>query len=268
MGNIGEARRAFKKAVEASPDRWISYLYYAIFLNAITENDSAQATLKRMLTRDPHIEAQSPSPFGFFEEKVLFSEYLETYESVMSKTSGDERELGKLYISFLMNGPHSSAGKKIELTADKGSLLQRHVPAGSVRAPAHIWVDETAIWEVDTIEVEVRRDGEEPIRGLKGGISMIEFKTQQEIFPQDELPLATKEAKTIRAFGTHPTGDWQRMHVHQRVIDTSEDKKRVLSKDGVVTFEDVLLVWIHNIALIANAPAIRDRLEDQAVFDL
>ena len=45
---------------------------------------------------------------------------------------------------------------------------------------------QTALFEIDIIEIERWRDGEEPLRGFKGCIAMIEFKTQQEIFPKDE----------------------------------------------------------------------------------
>jgi hypothetical protein len=40
------------------------------------------------------------------------------------------------------------------------------------------------------------------------------------------------------------------------------------SRDGIITFQDVLVVWIHKVALVADTPAVRDRLKEQAVFDL
>src|SRR5882762_5234006 len=93
----------------------------------------------------------------------------------------------------------------------KGSLLQRHVAAEPVGAAAYIRVDETALWKIDIIGIESRRDGEEPLWGLKGRVAMIEFKTQQEIFPKNGLLITAKEVKTTRAFGTDPTGDRKRM---------------------------------------------------------
>ena len=53
----------------------------------------------------------------------------------------------------------------------KGALLQRRVPAGSVRTLTHINVDATTLFEIDIIEIESRRDGEEKIRGFKGRIA-------------------------------------------------------------------------------------------------
>jgi hypothetical protein len=96
---------------------------------------------------------------------------------------------------------------------------------------------------------------------------MIEFKTQQKILPEDELPIATEETKTVGACGTHSTGGWERMYFHERVALASEDKKGVLAKDGIITFQDVLIVWIHNVALVADPPAVRDRLKEQTVFN-
>ena len=49
----------------------------------------------------------------------------------------------------------------------KGALLQRPVPARSVRALTHINVNTTALFEIDKVEIEGRCDGEEKIRGLK-----------------------------------------------------------------------------------------------------
>lgn len=124
MGNMDEARTAFKKAVESSPDRWIPYLYYAVFLSAIKEGDAAQIMMKKMLTRDPQYEANSPPPWGFYEERVPYSEYLDTFDDIMGKSMGEEREMGKLYISYLMNGSAAEA-KHIEAVAEKGGLMAK-----------------------------------------------------------------------------------------------------------------------------------------------
>ena len=59
----------------------------------------------------------------------------------------------------------------------KRTLLQRCIPARSVRALTHINVDTTALFEINIVEIDSRRDGEEKIRGFKGRIATIEFKT-------------------------------------------------------------------------------------------
>jgi hypothetical protein len=64
------------------------------------------------------------------------------------------------------------------------------------------------------MEIEVWRDGEGPIKGFKGGIAMIEFKTQQEILPEDELQRATEEVQTIEVGSAHPTGGWEQTHLN------------------------------------------------------
>src|SRR5204863_232187 len=69
----------------------------------------------------------------------------------------------------------------------KRALLQRPITTGSVRPPPHINIDATTLFEIDVTEIEVRRDGEEPIRGLTGGIAMIELKTQEALLPEDDL---------------------------------------------------------------------------------
>ena len=143
LGNMEEARIAFKMAAQTAPDRWITYIYYALFLMGIHETEAAQETLKKMLTRDPSYELHSPAPWGFYQEKVNYTEYLNAFSHIMEKGPGEERELGKLYINYLINGPSGNEGKKIEAYAEKGSLrskvlalkvlLDRDAPAEELR---------------------------------------------------------------------------------------------------------------------------------------
>ena len=86
----------------------------------------------------------------------------------------------------------------------KATLLQRPVPARSVRALTHINVDTTALFEIDIVEIEGRRDGEEKIRGFKGRIATIEFKTQEEILPEDDLPIVAKETNSYQLLRRSP----------------------------------------------------------------
>jgi tetratricopeptide (TPR) repeat protein len=130
LGNTDEARLAFKTAILKAPDRWISYIYYALFLVNIHEDEAAQATLKKMLTRDPHYEIHSPPPWGFYQEKVDYASYLDPFVSIMDKPLpgkglDEDREIGRLYINYLLNGNAGSEPKLIEKLADSGSLLAK-----------------------------------------------------------------------------------------------------------------------------------------------
>jgi tetratricopeptide (TPR) repeat protein len=125
LDNMAEARIAFKTAVQSSPDRWLSYIYYATFLMGIHETESAQETLRTMLTRDPGYELSAPAPFGFYQEKVEYSAYLTAYSQVMEKNSAPERELGKLYINYLLNGPAGIEGRKLEQIALRGDITTK-----------------------------------------------------------------------------------------------------------------------------------------------
>jgi tetratricopeptide (TPR) repeat protein len=125
LGNSEEARGSFKTALQSSPDRWIGYLFYALFLRGNHELESAQDILKKMLTRDPNYETETPPPFGFFQEKVNYAEYLKAFLQVMDHTSGEDYEVGKLYIGFLLGGPNSPEGKRLEGFAEKGGLTAK-----------------------------------------------------------------------------------------------------------------------------------------------
>ena len=124
LGMTEEARQAFKRAIETAPDRWIAYLYYAVFLKANHEIELAQEVLRVMLTRDPRFEHESPAPLGFFQEDIPYADYLETYEDIMAKSSAEDRELGRLYIGFLMSGAQGAEAQKIlAMGGEKASLM-------------------------------------------------------------------------------------------------------------------------------------------------
>jgi tetratricopeptide (TPR) repeat protein len=125
LGNMEEARQAFRTAVSNSPDRWIGYIYQALFQMGIHENDAARDTLKKMLTRDPRYEVNSPPPMGYYQEKVNYNEYLTAFQQVMEKASSEDRDIGKLYLHFLMNGGTGSELKRIDAVATKGGLLSK-----------------------------------------------------------------------------------------------------------------------------------------------
>lgn len=119
LGNLREARISFRAAVHAAEDRWLSYIYYALFLTRAKEYVEAQTVLKKMLTRDPHYETQSPAPFGFYQESGNYAEYLNAYQEVMKNSDGSQKEVGKLYLGYLQNGLAGNEARKIENLAAK-----------------------------------------------------------------------------------------------------------------------------------------------------
>jgi tetratricopeptide (TPR) repeat protein len=128
LGNTEEARSSFKIAIQSSPERWITYIYFATFLKLNNEWDQARQTLRKMLTQDPRYELQSPPPFGFYQEKVDYEQYLKIFAEVMERYPGEEKELGKLYLTYLLghaNGSPALVGKQIERMAERDSLFGR-----------------------------------------------------------------------------------------------------------------------------------------------
>src|SRR5262249_16644244 len=114
-----------------------------LFLAGIHETDNAQIAMRKMLTRDPDYEMQSPPPWRYFQERVNRSEYIEPFTTVMEKGSGEERELGKLYLHYLAKN-NNNESKKLEQLGEKGGLmakvlalkvlLDRDAPASEVRS--------------------------------------------------------------------------------------------------------------------------------------
>jgi tetratricopeptide (TPR) repeat protein len=121
MGNVAEAKAAFRAAVDAARDRWICYIYYGLYLTQIKDAAGAQDTMRRMLTRDPHYEVHSPAPLGYFQEKVNYAEYLSAFSKIMETAAGEEKEIGKIYISYLMT--QRDDDHRIEMIADRGGGL-------------------------------------------------------------------------------------------------------------------------------------------------
>lgn len=125
LGQTEEARAAFKMALQLAPDRWLTHIYYAVFLSGISEFDAAQTLLKKMLTKDPFYEAYSPPPLGFLQSKVNYAEYLDAFNLVMDKALGEEKEIGKLYINYLLNDSAANEGRRIEAAAEKAGLMSK-----------------------------------------------------------------------------------------------------------------------------------------------
>lgn len=125
LGNLEEAKTAFKTAITLSPDRWISYIYYALYLLGVHEFDEARSVLRTMLTRDPQYELHAPAPLGYFQERVNYQEYLSIFTQVMDKGAPDEKELGKLYIHYLMSGGTYDDARRFSALADKSNLLAK-----------------------------------------------------------------------------------------------------------------------------------------------
>ncbi len=118
-----EARVAFKTAMDGSPDRWITYIYHALFLAQTQQMTEAQKLMRKMLTRDPHYELHSPPPFGYYQEKLNYGEYLNAFTHVMEKSSGEDKEVGKRFIQYLLSG--TDEGGRLEAVAEKGGLVAR-----------------------------------------------------------------------------------------------------------------------------------------------
>ena len=127
LGQIEEARHSFKAAIQLSPDRWFSYIFYSLFLKDIQELENAQSVIKSMLTKDVSFEIESPTPLGFFQEKVNYKEYLNAFNQVMAKPLTEEREIGKLYLNYLSHGSDEDTPevKRIKALAERGNLTTK-----------------------------------------------------------------------------------------------------------------------------------------------
>lgn len=125
LGRIDEARASFRLAIESSPDRWLSYIYYSLFLLGSKDTMESRLTLRTMLTRDPLFEFYSPAPWGFFQEEVDYREYLSAFSKVMSQARSDEQELGKTFISFLLNGNGPVENARLQTLSEHGGLLAK-----------------------------------------------------------------------------------------------------------------------------------------------
>ncbi len=119
-----EARTSFQTAIQCSEDRWLSYIYYAFFLFKNHEFNEARLVLKKMITKDPSYEKYSPVPFGFYQEPINYAEYFELYNQIMEKAPAEDRELGKLYLSYISD-PQGAAAKRILGMSVSGNLFSK-----------------------------------------------------------------------------------------------------------------------------------------------
>lgn len=160
LGQKEEARKALRLAIERAPDRWYPHMVYAAFLNRIGDSDAAQSTLRNMFLKDPSFETQTPPPFGFYQEPINYLEYLSAYNVIMKEAPGDDRDFGRIYLSYL-NGFANDEGaaelKYLERLAERG-----HFPARilSLKISVDHFVDEqTLAYRLNRVPVDVRKFG-------------------------------------------------------------------------------------------------------------
>lgn len=126
LKKFNEARFDLKRATEISNERWLTYVYYGLFLaGVLNEPADAQEAMRRMLTRDPYYEINSPPPFGFFFTEENYGDYLEAFLRIMGNKSQRLTEVGRLYIRYLQNGPASREGRRILRLAKNGGIVTR-----------------------------------------------------------------------------------------------------------------------------------------------
>lgn len=101
LGQIEQADLAFRMSIQASPDRWLPYFYYALFQFRNKEKEKAVQTLKKMLTKDSAFELLSPVPYGFFQEKINYEEYRDATQKILSKDNWEDKEVVIAYMNFL-----------------------------------------------------------------------------------------------------------------------------------------------------------------------
>ncbi len=119
-----DANLAFKSAVTHSKDRWINYIYQAIFHLKTKDHEAARNTIFKMLGRDPDYERLSPIPLGFYQSKSNYDEYLTAYTLAMEKGTAEEKSIGKIYITYLANAlSRGDDWKKMDNLANRSNNL-------------------------------------------------------------------------------------------------------------------------------------------------
>lgn len=127
LGLTSDASLAFKSAINLSKDRWVNYIYQAVFFTneKVNNFEAAKQTMIAMLGRDPDYEKLSPIPFGYFQSSSInHKEYLEAYNVAMQTGTEEEKLIGKIYINYLAS-PMTRAEdwKKMDALANRSNNL-------------------------------------------------------------------------------------------------------------------------------------------------
>ncbi len=112
-GQFEEAKKAFKKAIECDPDRWMGYLYYAVFLHGIRQTEEAKKIFLQMLLRSPSYDEKNPPPWGYYEERVPYTEYLQSFNEMTQKMSEPSIQAARRYLDFLISERSESEARSI-----------------------------------------------------------------------------------------------------------------------------------------------------------
>ncbi|NBX68372.1 MAG: hypothetical protein EBR01_05340 [Proteobacteria bacterium] len=127
LGLTSDASLTFKSAINLSKDRWVNYIYQAVFFTneKVNNFEAAKQTMIAMLGRDPDYEKLSPIPFGYFQSSSInHKEYLEAYNVAMQTGTEEEKLIGKIYINYLAS-PMTRAEdwKKMDALANRSNNL-------------------------------------------------------------------------------------------------------------------------------------------------
>lgn len=124
IGSTQDSAQAFRSAINFSKDRWVSYIYQAIFQTKAKDFEGSRETMLKMLGRDPDYERLSPIPLGFYQSKTNYEEYLNAYALAMEKATDDEKQMGKIYLTYLSNPiSRTEDWRKMDVLANRSDSI-------------------------------------------------------------------------------------------------------------------------------------------------
>ena len=190
---------------------------------------------------EPRAE-ESDGAVGISEDKASKV----AYERLRAGTNGEEIVVGAEVSEFCFDEPFFQCG----------------VESRAGRTTADVGVDNSEFVDVEVVKVEHGGNADLPVEGFESGITVGEVKLEFEVVDEEVLFGITVEFCLSRVGGAFERrcGDGCMAKFMEHEVDSGDIQKRVLSDDGVVTFEDILVVGVPPIACfpwLIDAPGVR-----------
>ncbi|NJN14731.1 MAG: hypothetical protein HC813_03740 [Planctomycetes bacterium] len=134
-------------------------------------------------------------------------------------------------------------GEIHEVLLEEG-LLEADVAIPALGPLAHVDVDGVVLLDVEVADVEHRREPEDEVGGLEGGVPLLEFEGEEQVLVQEELATRTEEGGAAGARGGDGARGGRVAQFDDRVARHREDQEEVLPEDRVVPLEHVLTVGV------------------------
>ena len=179
-----------------------------------------------------------------------------------------KNEAAEIAVEGLDSG---ARGDEIVVAAEIGQLdfderfLQSNVAVEPRVSFAHVDVDDAVFLHVEVVDVDLGRDLDAPVDRPERCVAVKQIKRKRQVLAHKKLPKASEELLAAGVLGTEAARNRDAPAIRESIADERKIEKGLISDDGVVALELVLIerivpvtFHVRILALFVVAPIIRE----------